>query len=99
MAKDLVRVDGIIDSGCTIHCSGDAGLSAHLKAVPSDRLIQVADDRVLRIPSAGDIICNGPSWGTFVLQNVQYVPEMTKTLVSVSQLVDVRSGFPPIAVV
>ncbi|CAO1940389.1 unnamed protein product [Urochloa humidicola] len=73
----------IMDSGATCHVTGDCSLFSS----PVTPAYQARDGRQLAVVGVGTI-----SFGNFHIPDVQYVPDLRTTLVSVSQLAELGYG-------
>lgn len=81
----------IVDSGATVHVSGDKRLFRNMRSTTSS--VQVANGDTINIGSMGDISINLPGGSTLTLTNVLYVPGMKVNLLSTAMLREKQIGF------
>jgi hypothetical protein len=87
------RNEAIIDSGTSYHFCPDK--SKFLDYKPIDRPIKTADGRILKGLGMGNIwieLPNSKNWMPVLLKECIYAPDLTFTLISVSQIVKVTKG-------
>ena len=75
----------LLDSGVSHHITIDLGhLSLHSRHTNSDDLL-IGDGMGLLITHNSSTTLTSPTISTFTLNNIRYVPNMTKNLISVFQ--------------
>lgn len=95
LAAAIAGVVWIIDSGATIHVSGDRKLFKSLR--PGHSKLETANGTVLPIKGIGDCLIQLPGGGDLKLTQVLHVPGVKVNLINVVALGDKGSGcyFPP----
>lgn len=76
-----------LDSGATAHICQKAKYFSEYKPARANQKVSLGDNRQLQVKGVGSVRFNLPRGQSFELKDVLHVPEISKNLVSVSQLV------------